>query len=171
VLLAHCPYLPLRVLLRLLLARLPPRLRLLLPQLLLRQHTQLPLPWRQLWRPWHNRWQWMSPLLESGVSGHRPDHATATVPRSDEVREEERMLETFGLLTVQMDGRVRLPVLLVRTEVARQLHILPDALGATRLSEASFLLNFDDQHRNSARNKVLCVGLIGSALVTAGWGQ
>jgi hypothetical protein len=95
------------------------------------------------------------PLLESGASGHRPDHVTTTVPRSDEVREEERMLETFGLLTVQMDGRVRLPVLLVRTEVARQLHILPDALGVARLSEASFLLIFNDQqHRNSARNKV-----------------
>lgn len=51
-----------------------------------------------------------------GAAGQRPDHVTVTVRRTDDIREEERMLEAFTLLAVQMDARVRLPLALVKQE-------------------------------------------------------
>jgi hypothetical protein len=94
-----------------------------------------------------------------GAPEHRPDHVTAALPRSAAVREEERALETFALFAVQLDARMRLAPEEVQREVSGQLRIPFHDLRVSRLSEATFLIKFDDQlHRNTARNKVLRIG-------------
>ncbi|CAO1943969.1 unnamed protein product [Urochloa humidicola] len=99
-------------------------------------------------------------LLYSRVREERPSHVAAGVRRTDAIREDERALESFGLIAVQADAGVRLETARVRQEAARQLHVPIFELGARRLSAASFLLRFDsEQQRNRAyRHGKLNVG-------------
>ncbi|CAN6233359.1 unnamed protein product [Urochloa humidicola] len=90
-------------------------------------------------------------LLYSRVREDRPGHVAAGVTRTAAIRGEERALETFALLAVQVDGGVRLDSARVRAEAAHQLQVPVGDLGVSRVSPACFLLRFDGQHqRNSA---------------------
>ncbi|CAO2205003.1 unnamed protein product [Urochloa humidicola] len=101
-----------------------------------------------------------------GESVRRPDHVTAGAPRTDAIREEERALEIYALLAVQVDARVRLSTELVKQVAVRQLRVPPGGLGVRRLSEVTFLLKFDNQQmRNAARNSTLRVGHTGLQLL------
>ncbi|CAN6381723.1 unnamed protein product [Urochloa humidicola] len=102
-----------------------------------------------------------------GAPAQRPGHVWAAAPRTDAIRGEEHALETFALLAVQADARVHLDTARVRQEAVRQLHVPFYELGVTRLSEATFLLRFDNQlQRNAARHHgTLRIGHVGLQLL------
>ncbi|CAN6276982.1 unnamed protein product [Urochloa humidicola] len=105
-------------------------------------------------------------LWNHGAPEHRPEHVTVGMHRTDAIQEEERDLEIFSLLAVQVDARFRLETDIVRREAVRQLRVPFHELGVARLSEATFLIKFGDQHqRNAAKNKALRIGHSGLQLM------
>ncbi|CAN6234739.1 unnamed protein product [Urochloa humidicola] len=101
-----------------------------------------------------------------GAPGHRPAHVTVGAPRMDAIREEERRLEIYALLAVQVDARARLPAELAKREAVRQLRVPFHELGVLRLAEGMFLLKFNSQQqRNAARNQALHIGHTGLQLL------
>ncbi|CAL5019139.1 unnamed protein product [Urochloa decumbens] len=79
-----------------------------------------------------------------GAAERRPGHVQAGAPRTDAIRQAEHDLETFALIAVQVDARVRLEPARIQQEAVRQLHVPCYELG--------FLLRFDNQvQRDAAR--------------------
>ncbi|CAN6380649.1 unnamed protein product [Urochloa humidicola] len=95
-----------------------------------------------------------------GAPEYHPDHVQVGVPRSDAIRADERALEIYALLAVQMDASVQLPTEVVRREAIRQLEVPVHELGVSLLASYKFLLKFDgrDQRNAAWRKRILHVG-------------
>ncbi|CAN6275443.1 unnamed protein product [Urochloa humidicola] len=95
-----------------------------------------------------------------GAWGERPGRVHAGVARSEAIRGVESELETFSLLAVQIDARVRLDAQMVRQAAVKQLRVPVYEVGVSRLSTAAFLIRFGTQQQRDAayRCKELHIG-------------
>ncbi|CAN6324625.1 unnamed protein product [Urochloa humidicola] len=95
-----------------------------------------------------------------GAWGERPGRVHAGVARSEAIRGVESELETFSLMAVQIDARVRLDAQMVRQAAVKQLRVPVYEVGVSRLSTAAFLIRFGTQQQRDAayRCKELHIG-------------
>lgn len=82
-----------------------------------------------------------------GAPAQRPEHVSAAVARSDDVRESERSRELLSLIAVQLDVVARIETNMVMAEAVGQLGLPYHDLGVERLAPSFFLLHFNTQQQ------------------------